>query len=343
MIYMLPQAPGRSKAVSYHGWGTKYDSFWCCYGTGIESFSKLGDSIYFEEKGETPALSIIQYIPSTFNWKTAGVTVTQELEPLSSLDMNLQVSLSFSGKNGQSATLNVRIPTWTSASGAKATLNDKDLGSVTPGSLLSVTKQWSSNDHLSLQFPVALRTEAIKDDRPEYASLQAILFGPFVLAGLSSGDWDAKTGSAVSDWITAVPSSHNSQLMTFTQESSGKTFVLSSSNGSLTMQERPAVDGTDTAVHATFRVHPQDAARLHGTYGAALKDTSVQIEPFDMPGTVITNDLTLSAQKSAGSFFNIVPGLDGKPNSVSLELGTKPGCFLVSGADYSAGTKIQVS
>ena len=34
MIYMLPQGPGRSKAVSYHGWGTQYDSFWCCYGTG---------------------------------------------------------------------------------------------------------------------------------------------------------------------------------------------------------------------------------------------------------------------------------------------------------------------
>eukprot|EP00252_Welwitschia_mirabilis_P018969 TRINITY_DN4265_c0_g1_i4.p1 TRINITY_DN4265_c0_g1~~TRINITY_DN4265_c0_g1_i4.p1 ORF type:complete len:519 (-),score=73.29 TRINITY_DN4265_c0_g1_i4:234-1790(-) len=35
MIYMLPQAPGASKARTYHGWGTKYDSFWCCYGTGI--------------------------------------------------------------------------------------------------------------------------------------------------------------------------------------------------------------------------------------------------------------------------------------------------------------------
>jgi DUF1680 family protein len=34
MIYMLPQGPGRSKAVSYHGWGTQYNSFWCCYGTG---------------------------------------------------------------------------------------------------------------------------------------------------------------------------------------------------------------------------------------------------------------------------------------------------------------------
>jgi hypothetical protein len=138
---------------------------------GIESFSKLGDSIYFEEKGGTPALSIIQYIPSTFNWKTAGLTVIQQLEPLSSLDLHLQVSVSISAKvillnlsclklyghgnlaslysfffferelpctlfvqtNGQSATLNVRIPSWSSATGAKATLNNKDLGLVTPG------------------------------------------------------------------------------------------------------------------------------------------------------------------------------------------------------------------
>jgi uncharacterized protein len=93
------------------------------------------------------------------------------------------------------------------------------------------------------------------DDRPEYASLQAVLFGPFVLAGLSTGDWNAKAGnsSAISDWITAVLSSYNSQLVTFTQTSNGKTFILSSTNDSLTMQVKPEVDGTDTAIHATFR------------------------------------------------------------------------------------------
>ncbi|CAN6230712.1 unnamed protein product [Urochloa humidicola] len=346
MIYMLPQAPGHSKAVSYHGWGTKYDSFWCCYGTGIESFSKLGDSIYFEEKGDTPALNIIQYIPSTFNWKAAGLAVTQQIKTLSSSDPYLQISLSISAKSSnQSAKLNVRIPSWTFADGAGATLNDKDLGSLSPGSFLSITKQWNSEDHLSLRFPIRLRTEAIKDDRPEYASLQAVLFGPFVLAGLSTGDWDAKAGdsSTISDWITTVPSAYNSQLVTFTQVSNGKTFVLSSANGSLTMQERPEVHGTDTAIHATFRVHPQDSTELHGIYSITTKGASMLIEPFDLPGTVITNNLTLSAQKGSDSLFNIVPGLDGNSNSVSLELGTKPGCFLVTGTDYSAGTKIQVS
>ncbi|KAF0896581.1 hypothetical protein E2562_026046 [Oryza meyeriana var. granulata] len=67
------------------------------------------------------------------------------------------------------------------------------------------------------------------DDRPQVSSLNAILFGPFLLAGLTTGDWDARTGAAAaaSDWIAPVPSSYNSQLVTLTQEFGGKAFVLS--------------------------------------------------------------------------------------------------------------------
>ena len=84
---------------------------------------------------------------------------------------------------GQTAKLNVRIPSWTFADGAGATLNDKDLGSISPGkiillsnvqipslpdlilwagSFLSITKQWNSDDHIALHFPIRLRTESIK-------------------------------------------------------------------------------------------------------------------------------------------------------------------------------------
>jgi DUF1680 family protein len=42
MIYMLPLGPGTSKAKSFHGWGTKFDSFWCCYGSvGIQGLNPL--------------------------------------------------------------------------------------------------------------------------------------------------------------------------------------------------------------------------------------------------------------------------------------------------------------
>jgi hypothetical protein len=66
--------------------------------TGIESFSKLGDSIYFLEEGETPGLYIIQYIPSTFDWKTTGLTVNQQAKPLLSTDPFFKVSLTISAK-----------------------------------------------------------------------------------------------------------------------------------------------------------------------------------------------------------------------------------------------------
>ncbi|WVZ79413.1 hypothetical protein U9M48_026993 [Paspalum notatum var. saurae] len=336
MIYMLPQGPGRSKARSYHKWGTPYDSFWCCYGTGIESFSKLGDSIYFEEKGETPGIYIIQFIPSTFNWGTAGLTIIQKLIPLKSSDQYLQVSISTSAKiDGQFAALNVRIPSWTSLNGAKATLNDKDLKLASPGTFLTISKQWASGDQLSLQIPIHLRTEAIKDDRPEYASIQAVLFGPFLLAGLTTGDWDAKTGgapAAASDWITPVPLESNSQLVTFAQESGGKALVLSAVNGSLTMRERPKHSGgTETAVHATFRLVPHE-----GAGGAATNSTAAaMLEPLDMPGMV-------SGEKGSGAPFNVVPGLDGAPGSVSLELVSRPGCFLVASIGGGGGGKVQV-
>jgi hypothetical protein len=142
---MLPQYPGSSKAKSYHGWGTSYDSFWCCYGTGvetvtclilswlliqftvfnhfllvrvetylcfcannlilsfvvvptgIESFSKLGDSIYFEE-GEAPGLYIIQYISSSLDWKSGQIVLNQKVDPIVSSDPYLRVTLTFSPK-----------------------------------------------------------------------------------------------------------------------------------------------------------------------------------------------------------------------------------------------------
>ncbi|GAY53643.1 hypothetical protein CUMW_150680 [Citrus unshiu] len=129
--------------------------------------------------------------------------------------------------SGLTTSLNLRIPTWTSSNGAKATLNGQDLPLPSPGNFLSVTKTWSSDDKLTIQLPLTLRTEAIQDDRPEYASIQAILYGPYVLAGHSIGDWDiTESATSLSDWITPIPASYNSQLITFTQEYGNTKFAL---------------------------------------------------------------------------------------------------------------------
>ncbi|PSC73151.1 hypothetical protein C2E20_3677 [Micractinium conductrix] len=50
-IYFLPLGAGMDKGTKEgswsHGWGDEFNTFWCCYGTAIESFSKIADSIYF--------------------------------------------------------------------------------------------------------------------------------------------------------------------------------------------------------------------------------------------------------------------------------------------------------
>lgn len=65
---------------------------------GIESFSKLGDSIYFEDEGKVPSLYIIQYISSSLDWKSGQVVLNQKVYPVSSWDPYIRVSLTFSLK-----------------------------------------------------------------------------------------------------------------------------------------------------------------------------------------------------------------------------------------------------
>ncbi|KAG6403129.1 hypothetical protein SASPL_135346 [Salvia splendens] len=353
MIYMLPLGPGTSKAHTYHKWGTKFDSFWCCYGTGIESFSKLGDSIYFEEGGNTPTLYIIQYISSSLNWKSGNIILNQQVEQIASWDPRLQISFTFISSKEQTAsgtsTLNFRIPLWTYSKGAKATLNGQNLPLPSPGSFLSVSRSWSRGDSITIELPISLRTEAIKDDRQEYASLQAIFYGPYLLAGLTQRDWDinAKSATSFSDWLTPLPSSkYNSQLISLSQGPEAAILFVSNTNNTLKMASLPEA-GTDTAVSSTFRLILKDTAHedLTGPWDAI--DKSVVLEPFDLPGMAVVHHgegkplgVVAHSAEADVAVFRLVKGLDGKDASVSMESEDKKGCYVCSGGSDKSSIKL---
>lgn len=65
---------------------------------GIESFSKLGDSIYFEEEGKVPGIYIIQFISSSLNWKSGQILLNQKVEPAVAWNSLFQVSLTISSE-----------------------------------------------------------------------------------------------------------------------------------------------------------------------------------------------------------------------------------------------------
>jgi uncharacterized protein len=166
-IYYLSLTPGAWKTFN-----TDYDSFWCCTGTGVEEFSKLNDSIYFHD-GD--GLYVNLFIPSQLDWAEKGVKIRQETrfpdEPSTTIVVN--------AREPSRMAMHLRVPQWLT-SGGSVKVNGKTMDAFpSPGSYLTISRVWSDGDRVEMQLPMQLHTEAMPDD----PSMQAILYGPLVLAG----------------------------------------------------------------------------------------------------------------------------------------------------------------
>jgi DUF1680 family protein len=165
-LYYVPLASGYWKLF-----GTPGADYWCCTGSGSESFAKLGDSIYFsDDRG----LYVNLFIASELSWAERGVKLIQDTrfpaEPKTRLTVKAPRPVAFE--------LRVRVPSWT-ARGGSATLNGKPLdGFAAPGGYLVLDRTWRDGDRLDVSLPMALSVSPTPDD----PSLQAILYGPLVLA-----------------------------------------------------------------------------------------------------------------------------------------------------------------
>lgn len=166
-LYYVPLASGYWKLF-----GTPLHDFWCCTGTGAESFSKLGDSIYFRDDA---GVFVNLFIASTLTWAEKGIRITQNTR----FPEEESTSLSFDCDRPTRMALRIRIPYWATRGGS-ASLNGRQLESFAgPSSYLVVDRTWRSGDTLRISLPMHLRVEATPDD----PSVQAVMYGPLVLAG----------------------------------------------------------------------------------------------------------------------------------------------------------------
>ncbi|MEU4445960.1 beta-L-arabinofuranosidase domain-containing protein, partial [Actinosynnema sp. NPDC023926] len=176
ICYFTGLNPGHRRGNTGPAWGggnwsTDYTTFWCCQGTGLETNTKLADSIYFHN-GTT--LTVNLYAPSTLNWSERGITVTQATTYPASDTTTLTVT----GNAGGSWTMRLRIPAWTS--GATISVNGAAQNvATTPGSYASVTRSWTSGDVVTLRLPMRVITRPANDN----PNVAAITYGPVVLAG----------------------------------------------------------------------------------------------------------------------------------------------------------------
>jgi DUF1680 family protein len=168
-LYYVPLAAGYWKLF-----GTPGQDFWCCTGSGSESFARFGESLYFHDVRDE-GLWVTQYVASRLDWSERGVEVVLD----TGLPAAGTVSLTLRMARAQRFPLHLRIPYWATRGGS-VRLNGRPLdGFGSPSSYFILDRTWHDGDHVELTLPLALHTQPMPDDE----SLLAVLYGPLVLAG----------------------------------------------------------------------------------------------------------------------------------------------------------------
>ncbi|UED87980.1 beta-L-arabinofuranosidase domain-containing protein [Streptomyces profundus] len=173
ITYFTPLNPGGRRGVgpAWGGgtWSTDYDSFWCCQGTGVETHTRLMDSVYFHTED---ALTVNLFVPSVLDWSERGVTVTQR----TSFPVGDTTTLEITG--GGEWSLRVRVPGWTTDATISVNGAAQDVA-TTPGSYATVTRAWSTGDTVTVRLPMGTTLWPAQDD----PNVAAVAYGPVVLCG----------------------------------------------------------------------------------------------------------------------------------------------------------------
>ncbi|MEB1530907.1 beta-L-arabinofuranosidase domain-containing protein [Xanthomonas sp. WHRI 7945] len=172
MMYFVPMDAGYWKLYN-----TPFASFWCCTGTGVEEFAKSNDSIYFRDDA---GLTVNLFIASQLDWAERGLRVVQRTR----FPQQEGTALEFQCKRAQQMTLRLRIPYW-ATQGVRLRINGKAQAvAAAPGSYLVLERRFADGDRIELDLPMALHAAPLPDE----PSLQAMMYGPLVLAAQLGSD-----------------------------------------------------------------------------------------------------------------------------------------------------------
>ena len=164
-VYYLPLGNGYSKIYA-----KPFDSFWCCNGTGAEEFAKLTDTIYFHDDD---SIFINLYTASEVSWPEKGIRVTQQ----TTFPEEQRTVLLISAPKPVNVDLKLRIPYW--ANSGSVEVNGRTVPAFAgPGSYFVLRGPWKSGDRVELSLPMRLHAAPM----PDKESLQAVMYGPLVLA-----------------------------------------------------------------------------------------------------------------------------------------------------------------
>ena len=153
--------------------GRPFDKFWCCTGTGMENFSKLGDSIYFHNRN---TIFVNSYFSTTLHWKEHHFRLVQKADLYGSGTVTFTVEETAAI---HPLTLCFRLPEWRTGD-LKLTLNGTPVQPERSERSFSLSRLWQAGDTVCFSLQPALRFVTLPD-APDCA---AFTYGPLVLSAL---------------------------------------------------------------------------------------------------------------------------------------------------------------
>ncbi len=186
LMYYVPLEPGM-----YKTFGTEFDSFWCCTGTGSEEYSKLNNSIYYHD---ADSVYVNLFIPSALYWKERGLRLRQTTK----FPEDDRIALTIDAAPSSPTPLKIRIPYW-ATQGASFSINGQQQNvTAAPSTYVTLTHDWKAGDVVSIEMPMVLHVNTT----PDNPQVQAAMYGPLVLAALMG------TEDLTIDRIYGVPGPH---------------------------------------------------------------------------------------------------------------------------------------
>ena len=170
--YFTPMATGYYKTFGEEE--PEKNMFWCCTGSGMENFTKLGDSIYFRAND---TLLVNQYVASKVTWEEKNLVLTQKSDVTKSEEISFVLN-ALHDKEISDVAIALRIPDWMHGEATIYVNGAEKMTAAGNSEYVLLERNWEDGDVIMAKYPMSVESVGLLDQDAVFA----FRYGPTVLA-----------------------------------------------------------------------------------------------------------------------------------------------------------------
>ena len=170
--YFTPMATGYYKTFGEEE--PEKNMFWCCTGSGMENFTKLGDSIYFRAND---TLLVNQYVASKVTWEEKNLVLTQKSDVTKSEEISFVLN-ALHDKEISDVAIALRIPDWMHGEATIYVNGAEKMTAAGNSEYVLLERNWGDGDVIMAKYPMSVESVGLLDQDAVFA----FRYGPTVLA-----------------------------------------------------------------------------------------------------------------------------------------------------------------